>query len=332
MKITESTVAMAAQRNYDAQRQTKLSIRIEHNNTPQPRPQVAISDSAKAAQEVDIDKAIDADPRMSMIRSLIEFLLGHKIELHQIDLESPDQTDHPGNTANATATDMEPQGGMAIEYQESYQETENVVFQTAGIIKTTDGREIEFRAELEMSRSYQETFSFSAASGTLARPKKDPLILNYAAAAATLASQTFAFDIDADGQNDNISLLNQGSAFLALDINHDGKINDGKELFGTENGDGFADLAKHDGDHNGWIDENDSAFANLRLWIKDATGTDRLVDLKSAGVGALYLGNTKADFSLNDSKNQELGQTRATGIYLNENGSGGTLQQVDLAV
>ena len=41
----------------------------------------------------------------------------------------------------------------------------------------------------------------------------------------------------------------------ALDINEDGKINDGKELFGTASGNGFGDLAAYDQDNNGWIDE-----------------------------------------------------------------------------
>lgn len=336
MKIIESTVAMAAQRSYQEQRQAKLNIRIEHNSAPTPRPEVTISDAgqAKAAQAVDVNEAIENDPRLSLIKTLLEYLLGHEIELNRFKASDSEQAaaQIPDANAAAESTNAEQQDGMAIEYQENYQETESVAFQAAGIIKTADGREIQFHAELDMTRSYNESFSFSAASGSLARPKKDPLILNYAAPAATLSSQTFAFDIDADGQSDNISLLTQGSAFLALDRDHDGKINDGKELFGTQNGNGFADLASHDSDHNDWIDENDAVFASLRLWIKDASGTDRLVDLKSMGIGALYLGSAKADFSLTDRQNRELGQTRATGVYLKEDGSGGTLQQVDLAV
>ena len=41
-----------------------------------------------------------------------------------------------------------------------------------------------------------------------------------------------------------------GSGYLALDKNGDGTINDGSELFGTRNGDGFADLAQYDEDGN----------------------------------------------------------------------------------
>ena len=62
-----------------------------------------------------------------------------------------------------------------------------------------------------------------------------------------LSDQTFYFDLDADGKEEEISVLN-GSGYLALDKNGDGVINDGSELFGTKNGDGFADLARYDED------------------------------------------------------------------------------------
>ena len=64
---------------------------------------------------------------------------------------------------------------------------------------------------------------------------------------AEVSDQTFYFDLDADGKEEEISVLN-GSGYLALDKNGDGTINDGSELFGTRNGDGFADLAQYDED------------------------------------------------------------------------------------
>lgn len=344
MKITSSTVALAAQRSYQEQHQTALNIRIEQRGVPAQRQQVELSDAGKTlAAETAEASATDAvageqetiDPKLLLIKTLVEALTGHEFKLFGMKLQDPEQAaaqmPATGVQQNVAVT-QENEGGFAIDYREVYEESEAVSFRAAGIIRTADGREIEFRAELDMARSYREEFSFSAATGSLAREKKDPLVLNYAASAATLSSQTFAFDIDSDGQRDNISLLNAGSAFLALDRNQDGKVNDGSELFGARSGDGFADLAGFDSDSNGWIDEGDAVFAKLKLWIKDDSGTDKLVDLKSSGVGALYLGRASTDFSLTGAGNQELGQTRATGIYLNENGSGGTLQQVDLAV
>ena len=144
---------------------------------------------------------------------------------------------------------------------------------------------------------------------------------------------TFQFDIDCDGKMDEISMLREGSGFLALDKNGDGKINDGSELFGTRSGNGFADLAVYDEDGNGWIDENDEIFDKLRVWSKDKDGKDVLKTLKEADVGAIYLGSTNSQFSLTDKKDNEvLGAVRSTGIYLKEStGMAGTVQQVDLA-
>lgn len=61
-----------------------------------------------------------------------------------------------------------------------------------------------------------------------------------------MTDQKFYFDLDADGTADRISMLKSGSGFLALDKNGNGKIDDGSELFGTQSGDGFADLEEYD--------------------------------------------------------------------------------------
>ena len=140
------------------------------------------------------------------------------------------------------------------------------------------------------------------------------------------------FDLDADGNEEEISMLESGSGYLAFDKNGDGIINDGSELFGTSNGNGFADLAQYDKDGNGWIDEADEIFDKLRIWVKDADGNDNLMSLSETGVGAIYLGSRDTDFSLNNlSDNHTNGVIRKTGMFLYENGQTGTMQQLDLA-
>ena len=145
-----------------------------------------------------------------------------------------------------------------------------------------------------------------------------------------VSDQTFFFDIDSDGKQDEISSLKEGSGFLALDLNGDGRIGDGSELFGTKSGDGFADLAAYDGDRNGWIDENDDIWDKLRVWVRREDGSEKLYDLKEAGVGALCLQRLGTDFSLQGEDRQDRAYIRSTGVFLYENGSAGTLQHVDL--
>jgi len=60
---------------------------------------------------------------------------------------------------------------------------------------------------------------------------KDPLVLSFDGQMPTLSTKTFSFDIDSDGKSDQISQLNAGNGFLALDRNNNKKIDDGSELF-----------------------------------------------------------------------------------------------------
>ena len=157
-------------------------------------------------------------------------------------------------------------------------------------------------------------------------------MINFDGAASQLTQNTFSFDIDADGSNDQLAFVAPGSGFLALDANNDGAINDGRELFGALSGDGFTDLAAFDGDGNGWIDANDTVFSRLRIWTKNTAGEDQLLLLGDEGIGALYLGRISTSFALKDSSNELQGQVRATGIFLREEGGAGTMQQLDLVV
>ena len=198
-------------------------------------------------------------------------------------------------------------------------------------MRTSDGQEIRFDLSLTMSRSFHVESDTSLRLGD-ARKKQDPLVINFGGTAAQLTSQRFKFDLNADGNAEDINFVTGGSGFLAIDRNGDGKINNGSELFGTASGNGFADLALLDTDRNGWIDENDPAYAQLRVWTKDASGNDHLATLKQADIGALALASIGTPFDLKNGSNDLQGQIRSSGIFLHESGQAGTIQQVDLTV
>lgn len=208
-------------------------------------------------------------------------------------------------------------------------ESENTTFSTVGKVRTADGREISFNVNVGMSRSFESRFSenLQLASFKLC----DPLVINLDSDVADVSDQTFYFDLDADGEMDEVSQLGKGSGYLALDKNGDGVINDGNELFGTTSGNGFADLAKYDEDGNGWIDENDAIWDKLKIWCKDENGKDVLYRLADKGVGAICLQNTSTDFTLQGQGGRTQGVVRNTGVFLYENGLAGTIQHVDMA-
>lgn len=208
-------------------------------------------------------------------------------------------------------------------------ESENTVFSTTGTVRTSDGRSISFNVNVGMSREFQQYYEedIALASFTMC----DPLVINLDTNLSELSDQKFYFDIDADGEKDEISQLGAGSGYLALDKNGDGIINDGSELFGAKSGNGFADLAQYDEDGNGWIDENDAVWSKLKIWCKDENGRDILYRLADKGVGAICLQNVSTDFTMKGQDGQTRGAVRNTGIFLYENGNTGTVQHLDVA-
>ena len=209
-------------------------------------------------------------------------------------------------------------------------ESESVAFASSGMVKTQDGRSIDFNIEVSMSRAFTSQINTLTTQNYI---KTDPLVINLDTDIGSVTDQKFLFDLDSDGDEEEISFAGKGSGFLALDRNGDGRIGDGSELFGTKSGDGFKDLAAFDEDGNGWIDENDSIYSKLKVWTKDEDGNDYLINLKDADVGAIYLDNADTQFSLKDGNNRLNGEIKKTGIYLHEStGAAGTLNHVALAV
>jgi hypothetical protein len=269
-------------------------------------------------------------------RSPLEILLDIRVKLlHALFRMLSEGYPELFDTSLADVTSME--GGMlatktVTHTEETYvSEYESSTISAKGLAVTEDGREIEFGVAFQMSRSFEEyTFSSTESSQLVLM---DPLVINVSDDVQSISDQKFFFDLNADGEAEEISELKKGSGFLALDRNGDGVINDGTELFGAKTGDGFSELAEFDSDHNGWIDENDEVFSKLKVWAKNDDGTDELIDLKKADVGAIYLGSIANGFHANNSMNQTNAVYRTSGVFLHEEcGKAGMISQVDLAI
>ena len=227
-----------------------------------------------------------------------------------------------------SATGASATGGSAAFTQIRQAEAEELSFRAAGRAMTEDGRSLSFDINLNLSRTFVEMTQLSVPS--LAGVLMDPLVVNVGTAIAHVSDQFFRFDLDADGTEEDVAMIESGSGFLALDKNEDGMINDGSELFGAVSGDGFGDLRQYDDDGNGWIDENDAIFSKLRVWYRNGDGTDELVDLREADIGAIYLGEQATEFHLTGSGNRQNGMMRSTGMFFRESGGVGTIQHIDL--
>jgi hypothetical protein len=105
-----------------------------------------------------------------------------------------------------------------------------------------------------------------------------PIVLNVGKGGYELTGKDdpVLFDIDANGRPIHMAWTAAGApmAFLALDRNNNGKIDDGSELFGnhtplpsgTSAVNGFEALAQCDANHDGVIDGNDPVWSSLLLW------------------------------------------------------------------
>ncbi len=263
--------------------------------------------------------------RQRCIQFLMELLFSFHGESYGRGLWDPQGASYGGTGSGKTVY----QAGVLTD-QYYHMEQEQTTFSTTGTVKTADGRELSFNLDLTMSRRFEEYYQETYATKRLTYC--DPLVINLDTDIAQVSDQKFFFDLDQDGEEEEISELKSGSGFLALDLNGDGTINDGGELFGTRSGNGFADLSQYDSDGNGWIDEADDIWNKLLIWVKDDTGKDVLYHLSDLGVGAIGLGNVSTEFALNSSQdNHNNAMVRNTGIFLYENGNVSTVQHLDLA-
>lgn len=343
MKIASASLQMESSHVASRQHEVKESLRMwtgqrgpraggdDNRLRASDNDHVSLSEAGKAQSAEDENAAVDKDPKLLLLRLMIEAMTGKRIRvIDASDLQAAGDTPAlQSPTAQASAPAPAAGYGLEYDYHSSYTESEQTSFAASGTVTTSDGREISFAMNLEMSRSYHEETSVSLRLGDAAR-KVDPLVLNFAGTAAQLTDQRFSFDLDADGDKEQINFVAPGSGFLVFDRNQDGKVNNGSELFGPTSGDGFQELAALDGDNNGWIDENDAAFEQLQLWSRDSAGQDQLQSLAAAGVGAISLSRVDTPFDIKTDANAMLGHIRSSGIFLQESGTAGTIQQIDL--
>lgn len=208
------------------------------------------------------------------------------------------------------------------------EEVDTLHFSSHGSVKTEDGRTLDFSLQLSLEQRRTVVTGWRSSLPYL----MDPLVLSFDRSLSTLADTRFSFDLDLDGEMDEIPSLHGGSGFLALDKNEDGVINNGAELFGPLSGAGFTTLQEYDFDGNKWIDENDPVFDQLMVWFGAGGPDDRLVSLREAGVGALSLTAAESLFDLKDSNANVIGRVSGAGLFFLENGEARSLQEVDLSM
>ncbi|MEZ4455421.1 MAG: hypothetical protein R2882_02550 [Gemmatimonadales bacterium] len=223
-------------------------------------------------------------------------------------------------------------------YRSTYREAEALSFRASGSVVTDDGRRIDFSQALDLARAYARTETISlrlkgtvgADSATAETAAGLAVTARNAALGAGGAEATQTQDAAPAAEPATQQALSLGGSVLGIDLDGDGTIDPNSELLGGS-GNGFAELAQFDEDGNGFIDEGDSVFS--RLALVDQTGDGLAAEsLASRGVGAIYTGSVATPYTVTDAANQPLAQLARSGIYLNEDGTTGIAQQVNVLV
>lgn len=357
MIIDNAQLYLSAQHRYREER--SLTERIDfqagaaqaapidtESSAPSASPSVKVDFSAAGSvlamhrqqQALDLSPSLDSRSRLNMmiLEQMIKVITGRDMVLSTpVDLQAkgmivngqPLVLDQP---ISLPATNRVVEPGWVYQRQERYVEQEKLSFRAAGVVQTADGRRIDIQVALNMSREFVQESQVEIRGGSAV--KIDPLVINFDGLGAGLTQTRFEFDLDSDGTAEQIASLRPGNGYLALDRNGDGIINNGSELFGPSTGRGFAELAAYDEDGNGFIDEADSIYHQLRIWMVNDEGSHQLVALGDKNIGAIYLGHVTSPFQLKTAANESLGEVANSGIYLTENGKVGVIQEINLTV
>ncbi|MBI2678384.1 MAG: hypothetical protein HYX28_06355 [Candidatus Koribacter versatilis] len=165
-----------------------------------------------------------------------------------------------------------------------------------------------------------------------------PIIIDMAADGIQLTSAAngVPFDLRGDGTLLHLAWTAPGSdaGFLALDRNGNGRIEDGRELFGNYTlqdpsgaPNGFLALARYDlsengGNGDGTIDQSDNVFSTLRFWRDSnhdgVSQPDELLPLQRVGIQSVSL-----EFKMSARRDRfgNMFRYRSTVKVLNPNGA-----------
>lgn len=149
-------------------------------------------------------------------------------------------------------------------------------------------------------------------SAEKAAPQRDPLIIDLGEEGIKLTDveNGVYFDLDNNGFAEKTAWIGTEDGFLALDINGNGIIDNGGELFGDQfvmhdgniSETGFEALSSLDENYDGIIDENDAVFEKLCVWIDSNhngnTDENELKTLTESGIVSIDL-NYVSDGTVN---------------------------------
>lgn len=167
------------------------------------------------------------------------------------------------------------------------------------------------------------------------RINRDPLVLDLDGdGIETVGTNAgILFDHNNDGIKTGTGWVKSDDGLLAIDLNNNGKIDTGNELFGVDMNhaiDGFMALRTIDSDRNGIINAADTQFNDLRVWRdlnqNSISEAGELKTLTEPGIASINLTSTAAVTTFTDGNRQT-----ATSTFTRTDGMTGTVANLGFA-
>jgi hypothetical protein len=268
------------------------------------------------------------DPQLAKVLLLLEKLFGMK-GIRQTALRLPTQDGGvaaaPGAVAPEAGQAQAPSGwGMIYESHQRSVDTQSASLTAQASLTLADGSRLAFDFTWSQSSVRIEESSTRLALGDARL--SDPLVLDLDGDGLSFSAQLATIDLDRDGTAERVARPGAGDALLVWDRNGDGLVEDGSELIGATTGQAFVELAALDRNGNGWIDEADLAYGQLRLW----DGGSGLRTLAAGGVGAIATTSVALPYQHRGEAGDLQAVGRRAGVFIREDGTPGAALQVDL--
>ncbi len=130
------------------------ALRLSQAPPPSPPQESSEAQAIKAAAD-----SVENEPMLTLLKTMVEIMTGHKIRVTTAaDFEVNAQPVEGHAPPPSQTAPSRPRAGFGVEYdrQEIVDETEHINVQAEGKVLTADGREIDFKLTLAMSRHFHE--------------------------------------------------------------------------------------------------------------------------------------------------------------------------------
>lgn len=199
----------------------------------------------------------------------------------------------------------------------------------------------QFEAELNFSRNFEDqlkTISMRVrAQIETATITRSPLIIDLDGDGieTTKTGNGTHFDHDGNDFAESTGWVGKGDGLLVRDINGNGQIDDGTELFGNNSvlssgekaANGFEALKDLDSNNDGVFNNQDTAWNEVKVW-KDVNGNGvvddgELLTLEQAGITGINL-----DYQNTNTTDENGNQHKQTGTFIKADGTTGSIHDV----